>query len=203
MTKIVDPILPQNFEIIRDTLGSIIKSELDNQDTLLPSENLSLPVFVNRLTPKRVDEDPFINLSYSGSNYQDNTTIQAVGDNIYYADVFTDSSATLEAAGDKTAAFLRDRIVGIIRAIIENPAYRTLGFDLPSINSVKVVSVETPDPLSRNNDAKNSTMARVVINVKMSETTELISANIIEGMKTILKLAETDEGFQYDPNFSE
>lgn len=198
MSKISVAIPQQNFELIRDKIASILIVELANQHILQPSLGLDLPIYVNRLTPKKTDEQNFINVSYSGTNFDDRSTIQAVGDNVYYVDLFLSAADTSSQNGATISTLFRDRLAGIIRSIILNPVYKLLDFNAPSLNSVKVSSIEIPDPLSRSNDAKNSTMARVVVTVGVPETTSLISPTPIEASIAQLSIGNSNSGFKYE-----
>ena len=200
MALITTAIPKQNFELVRDKIGVILADELPNQATLNANTDLNVQVYSERLTPINASELSFVNISYNNSSFDENTTVQSVGDNTYFIDVYCRAKSDVVINGDTKSVLKRDRIVGVIRAILENPVYRTLGFVAPSLNRTTVTQIQTPDSFN-SKDSSFVAIARITFVVNVPEKVSLINANIIQGMSTSIKLSETEKGFVYIDDF--
>jgi hypothetical protein len=88
------------------------------------------------------------------------------------------------------------RIMGMVRAILENPQYRTLDFAPPSISSVRIAAIELGDP-TMEQDSQSVSRGRLVCEVIVPEGVQLMNAPALGLGTTIVKLAETDKGYVY------
>ena len=80
MAELIEAILEQNFELIRDQIGLIIKTELLAQKTLQPNVDIlqkETKVFIDRLIIPDKSELPMINVFMDVGSF-DNQDVQAV-----------------------------------------------------------------------------------------------------------------------------
>lgn len=197
MAAILDVLIPQqNFELIRNKVGLIIAEECANQFILGATQLEHLQVFVDRFVPIQVEECPVVNVSLDSVSFTAQDAITQTGEDKYFVDVYTRGKTTTTKRGDEISSFDCARILGIIRAILENPRYNTLGFAKPSIERVTVESIQMAQP-NDTKDASNIKMGRLSLLVKRRETVQLVEGDPSGGVNTSIKLAETDFGFKY------
>lgn len=198
MSKITQEITAQGFEVIRDRIGFILADEIAAQ-VALPATNpteIDAKVFVERIHPVDKSETPLINVSYARSNYIKNTAIDSDGKNTYHIDVYSKAKAKEGEDPDKRAMLRMERLLGIVRAILESPFYLTLDFANPFIMNTEVTDIAIQDPRD-NQDSANVMMGRVVFTVTAAENTEQQLPRAAEGYDTVVKIAETEKGFVY------
>lgn len=199
MSNIPLAIPQQKFELIRDRIGLILADELPNQSTLNSDDQLNAPVYVERFVPFSDTDMPCINVLYSGSNFDSKTVMNADGVDTYFVDVYTKGKGSEDQRGDNLAASRLHRLMGVCRAILENPIYKTLGFNPPSLSGVAVKSISVQDP-QNNQDAKNVIMGRLVFEVRALEVQQLIDSTLISEAVTKIKLNESEKGYIYQSN---
>lgn len=202
MAVINTQIPQQNFELVQERIGEILANEILNQFTLFPTPMAlleGLVVWNNRYVPFDKSELPAINISLGSGQYGGQTVKSDDGTYQYNIDVFTNAKGTEDENGDQLAVAKLHRILGIVRAILRNPKFKTLGYETPpgfimGIPRVESIQFPTQDP----EDTARNVMGRLVFSVKMPETTELIDPDLIYGYETIVKLAETDKGYRWE-----
>ena len=198
MTLLTEIIPIQNFEIVRNQIGAIIKLELEGQASLNTEEAelLSASVFVERT--KKIDhtETPLINVLFDNgvpnsqdTNTQDNTYA-------YNIDFFTGSKTNQDEEGDKLSRFKMNRLMGVVRAILESPHYRTLGLATPSVMNRMITNITAGGPID-NEDSRNVMFGTLTLGVRISETTEQFKPIPLQGSDTTVKLEDTEKGYQY------
>ena len=197
MAKLTALIPNQRFEIIRDRIGEILAEELANQEAL--DGPVAPAVYVSRAIPPDETDYPMINISLTKGDYSGKTQSQADGNYVYNIDVYTASPTTPEGRGDQLAAQKLQRYVGMIRAILENPVYRTLDYAPPFMCEGYVSGFEIADPqaLLQDSDAQNSTVGRLQYAVRVPEYVQLKTAPPIAANLTGVKLELTDKGYLY------
>lgn len=198
MSKITTEITAQGFELIRDRIGFVLADEIAAQVALPvtdPSE-VDAQVFVERVHPIDKGEVPLINVLYSRTNYISNTAIDGDGRNTYNIDVYARAKSKVGKKADKRAMLRLERLLGMIRAILESPHYVTLDFPRPFIMNTTVTDIQIADPKD-NQDSANLMMGRLVFVVDAAETVEQIQAVAAAGYDTQVKIEETDKGFLY------
>jgi hypothetical protein len=200
MSLITGIIPPQNFEVVRDRIGVILADELAHQYQLNGNNaDLKAPVFVERFTPFGQDELSAVNVCLAKGLFTGQTQVQTDGNYTFNIDVYhkAKSQANPDKKGDSLAMFRLQKILGMIRVILENPQYKTLGFTPPSIMNRHVQSIEIADPFSKQHDAVSSVMGRLSYSVRVNETCDLLNPAMIGGYETKVKLYLTDEGYFY------
>ena len=196
MSKILQEIPPQGFELIRDKIGEILADEIAAQFAIHGDTERNPKVFVERITPIDKTELPLMNVLYSRSGYDNNSAINSDGKNTYNIDVYTSAKTKIAKKGGAESMDRLGRILGIIRAILESTFYLTLGFSTPFIIRTEVTGIEIQDPRD-NQDAANTVMGRLIFVVDVSEDVEQIQHVTAAGYDTQVKLHETEKGFVY------
>lgn len=188
---------PQNFELVRDRLAFVLQAELENQQYL--GADIIVPtIYIERGVPFNDTELPAINIQYSGGAYGNKDVTQVQGTYTYYIDVMAQNSTVGIERGDALAMIAVQRIAGLIRAILDNPLYITLGFSRPSLGHVECSSMQIAD--RGDTDAKNSAMARVLYTAQVAEGNQLITAPEFAAAYSTIKIDVSDAGFMYITN---
>jgi hypothetical protein len=86
-------------------------------------------------------------------------------------------------------------LIGKCMAILENPAYKTLGFVAGFIGNVMAIDLNFAE--AGKQDMKSTAMGRLQIAVKANEVTELITPALIEGYETRITLSDSNKGYKY------
>jgi len=195
MALIKGIIPPQFFEVIRDRIAEILVDELDGQVLLTYDTDLEAKVYVERFVPFDNTEMPAINVSFSSGDYNNQTAIDADGFYSYFIDIFTRANTTDDDPGDKLAMFKLQKLLGVCRAIIQNPIYKTLGFNPPFIMSRQISSIAIATP--KEGETLSVVMGRLILKIEAPEDVQLLTAKLIKGFDTQVKLVLTDKGFIY------
>lgn len=139
LTPLIDSAIPQqNLELIRDRIGGILLCEIQNQhdnfdlpDTLTPSN-----VWIERFVDVDDEEFPFMAVRLHDGTYLDKDGMptkdsggQSVGTYGYCVDIVTGRASTDTVGGDEQATYDLHRMIGMVRAIIDDTRYLSLGFD--------------------------------------------------------------------------
>lgn len=193
---LINTIIPQqSFEVVRDRIGEIIGVELANQALLSFNYDLDPDVWVNRFVPFDKEEIPAVNITINGIGFEDHHVKQSDGTVQYNIDVYTQAKTNKDDAGDQLAMAKLHRLMGVVRAILKNPKFKTLAFAPGFIMSSTINNMAFAEPNS--DDGTSTVMGRLVMSVKMPETTELINPNNIDGWDSQIKLELTDQGYKY------
>ena len=190
---ITQAISPQAFELVRDRIGEILAFELAAQADFTYGEIPDLTVYSERFIPFDNTELPAINISLSRGLLDSQTAIQSDGTYRFNVDVHTLSPSSEGSPGDSEAMYKLHRLIGVVRAILEDPIYKTLGFVPPFVMNRHVDDIAIADPDSQ--DTSSVVMGRLIFVVRVPETVNLIVPNLISGYETNVKLALTDKGY--------
>lgn len=199
MSKINSVIPHQSFELVRDRLAEILAEELSNQHALSAEAVLNADVWIERATPVNLSELPAVAVSFAKGDYENSDTRQVDGNYTYYVDCSVSAESTAQARGDKLAALALQRLLGVCRAILKSPAYRTLDYQPPFNCSLEVSAIMVGDP-SGDPDASSSVSGRLEVMVRIPEYSVMQSAVPIAGSQTTVKLDLTDQGYVYRRN---
>lgn len=189
----------QSFELVLQRLGEILALEFANQH-VLDNAFVAPRVYINRFIPINAEtEVPAINVSYYHGKYENENVKKQDGVYVFNIDVYTAAPTTSEVSGDTKSRSLMDRLMGMVRSIIMNPAYLTLGYTAPSsivigrtIHQMLILQQgEVADMLS-------SVCGRVQVMVKAIETMELVVGVPLHLLTTKVLLNESDKGFYYE-----
>jgi hypothetical protein len=195
MSKITSIIPQQSFEIIRDRIGLILADEIAGQYTLTSNDDINATVWVERKTLFDKTDCPAINVSFSNGNYDNKNARSVDGSYTYNIDIYTSAKNTSSTNADNTASVNNMRLLGIVRAILENPIYRTLDYSPPILCHTEVRQIGIPEMDMI--DANTTCISRLVFFVIIPETVALLTALQLSGSDTVMKLSLTDKGYKF------
>jgi hypothetical protein len=189
----------QNFELCLFRIAEILTLEIDRQAALFYKtfcENID--VYVERTRAINETEISIVTISAANGLYDNRHAGYVDGTYQYFIDVWTNGLATSSEQGDTTSGIKRNAVTGVIRAILEDPIYKTLGFMPGNIGNIKVKGFETGFIKKTELDADNTTVSRLTLELKASETSKLITAPDLQQALTTIKLNRTDFGYKYE-----
>ncbi len=199
--SLINGIVPrQNFEIVRDQICQILVEEIEHQFILSEDQDLSnVKVFVERTSPFDHTELPALNVGVERGDYSNQHQGHADGTYRYFIECNTKAETTEDDRGDSISKMRVQRLIGLSRAILENPVYKTLGFPTGSGAIIMHRHIESfVFAENTRHDSENVNMCRMMLVVRMVETTELIEADVVAaGNDTTIKLSETEKGFYW------
>lgn len=189
---------PSGFELVRDRIASILLDEIETQFLLSYDTDLEAigKIWVDRIIPFDKEELPAINVSLAKGDYDNKSRDGIRGAYVYNIDFFANSKKVGDDAGDKLANSKIQKLMRVVRGILENVIYETLQFNKPFIERVYVSSILIAQPNPKE-DALTSAMSRMLFNVVLTEKTSPVSAIVLGNYITAVKLYETDEGYFY------
>lgn len=200
MPLILNVIPPQGFEIVRDRIGEILADEILSQVTKSYNEDIDADVYVERSNQNDKTELPLINISLSTGSYDNKNQGHVNGTYIYDIDIYTNAKSTDELGGDVLAAMKLQRIMGVCRAILENPIYKTLGYEPGFILRTGCSDLNIAVPGAGKLDTLNTLMGRLSFSVVIIESTTLIVPVLAAGYDTTIKMELTEDGYKYVGN---
>lgn len=197
MSLIENAVPPASFELVRDRIGEILAVELPKQLLLTGSYYINATVWVERFIPFDKTEFPAINVMLADGKYDNQDVRQADGTYNFYIDCYQSAASgpTPDKRGDVEAMRRLHRILATVRAIIQSPKYLTLAFAEPKImrRQIETLTIANPDA----SDGLSSVQGRLVLNVRVPEYSELMTAVDIVSWHTSVKLELTDKGYKY------
>ena len=197
MSKITAKIPPAGFELVRDQVAAIIASELIGQFVFDYDPDFVVEVLVEDVDP--IDKSGFttVNISLAGGPYDSKDQSASVrGSYQYFIDVFAHSKTTALNTGDFLAAQKIQKILRVIRYVLEDPIYKTLGFKPPFVQRVYISNLEIQNQPG-SNDALNTLQGRFILNVVVTETNSLIVPSLIAGFETTVLVGNSNRGYNY------
>lgn len=195
---LINGIIPTaKFELIRDRIGQILVTEFANQAFLTGNNELKPAVYSERFIPVDKTEPPVVNVCFASGTY-DNKNVKSVdGNYIYNLDFYTSAKSAGGETGDTAATKKLHRLMAVARAIIENPRYRTLGYNAPFNCNIGVNDIQVSDPSSI--DSTHKVQGRLTVSVRVPETVELIdNMPLLSTSLTQVQLFDTDKGYRYE-----
>jgi len=196
MAKITQIIPTQRFELIRDRIAQILALELANQAVLQSNTLFNGKVWVERFIRFDKTELPAINVYFSDASYDHNTAITARGTNTYNIDLHCSAKHENGSDGDKLSMFKLQKLAGVIRAILEDPAYIRLDFANGVIQHTSVSSLRVSEPSQE--DSFLITSGRLVFTVLSNENTRDLQPIDASEYTTSVTIGETDKGFYFE-----
>lgn len=195
MALINTQIQPSKFEAIRDRIALILAMELENQFVTFGDYELDLDVWTERGEKIDNSECPAIIVSLASGDFSSQHQGSYLGEYTYNVDIYSSKMSEDEEYGSTLSTIALHKIAGVCTKIIEDPQYKTLGFQAPSISHREVSNmiIAPPDP----NDAAYVAVGRLVVKVNVVEGTELLNALNFEGADTSVKLYNTNKGLLY------
>lgn len=185
------------FERIRDKIASILIAEFQNQVNEFNNTNCKdVNFFAERLTAMDKVEADFINISLFKGDYSNKDVAYVDGTYQYTIDIVTGAKNTATDAGDKLANFRLQKLMGIVRYILEHPNYATLEFDRPFILHTELSKFQVYKT-EKGIDAMNNAVGQMIFTVRCGEETTPNDGNVIQNNDTVVKLELTELGYQY------
>lgn len=195
MSLINTIIPPQAFEIVLPRIGEILATELPNQATLSGNNDINAKVFVERLVPFDHTDLPAVNVCIAQGDMGGQSAIQSDGTYTFYIDVHTKCKSVTGQKADLASSFKLYRLLGLVRAILEDTRYQTLGFAAPFImrRYVQQIGIQ----ISPVKDTVTAVVGRVTFMVKVAENNGTVLPLDLAGYTTTVKLEETEKGYLY------
>lgn len=196
--KINEIIGEQPFESIRDRIGLILAEEIANQYLLTGNENLNLTgVWIDRTNPFNFVDAPCINVTMADLQSEQNAKASVSSDETarYNIDVYCSQKSTPNESGSVLSRQQAQKILGIVRVILEDSRYNTLDFPKPSLTGVKANSIQMAD--ANNEDNQNIAMGRLVLEVRGVSGLKLGSTVPLDRNTTEVRLENTTRGLRY------
>lgn len=195
MSKLTGAIPPQAFELIRDRIGDILVDEFTAQYDMDYGTGEELNVLITIEQKYSVDKEEVsqVNISLArGTNDKKQATASGYSF-IYYLDCYTTCKS--KSDGTNEAGIKLARLMGRVRYILENQAYKTLGFAPPFITRTTVSEFNIAD--TNTQDALFTGMGRLTFTVEANEPSELGPVTLLDGMTTRVKMGSSDVGYKY------
>ena len=189
---------PQSYEIARDRIAIILKSEIVNQVALTGDYDIDASVWLERtvkVNTSELDAGPLIVVSLATGDYSNQDVMQTTGTYVYLIDIYTKAKTTSTAQGDTRSRLLCQRMMGKCRGILEATQYLTLGFTPGFVMGRKINSIQIAEP--EDTGADSMTRARLILEVKLPESQQLSTASLIDGSDTQMFIDITAEGFMF------
>lgn len=203
MPKILTQIDPQAFELIRDQIAAILADELNYQG-VLKSDNdlLKIKVYVESINPEDKEDLPIVNVCLAHGEWPDRKSYDGKikGNYTYNIDFYTNSPTDDNDEGDKLSGVKLQKLMGISRAILENPIYRILGYNPGFVERVGLkdlnIRLET-----KNTDALNTRMGRLTFLVEVQESVDLLTGQPLQQWTAAVSINNTSDGHYFQANY--
>lgn len=196
MAKINGLIPEQNFEKIRDRIGQILAIEIANQYTISGDAQYNPTIWVERTTPFDKTELPAINVRLNSIDFDNEDVRSSDANTSWYIDCYTNSEYSDDGDGDKLAMVNLQRILGIVRAILKNPQYKTLDFAPPFLCTTKISRLFIGEV--NTSDALSSVVGRIEFSVRVPENVQLLDVVPLMSAYTTVYMGETDKGYRWE-----
>ena len=194
----IQEVIPQqNFELVRDAIGAILKTEIESQklkNTLLTEE---ISVFIERTTPIANSEEIVINVSLTSCDYDQKTQKDSQGKTFYTIDIYSHGQASSGIAGWMDSARKLHRYLGLTRYILQHTMYKTLSFPPGFIGGCALENFVIMDNQFKE-DSDFSKLASVSFSVRINESQSLEEGINLKEIFTMVKLDLTDLGYIYN-----
>jgi len=196
MALINSQIRPQAFEVIRDSIGAILALEIAFQgvNNWIPEAGWrnESKVWVERFIAFDKTEIPCVNVNMASGNFSNDH--QGHSDGIYKwnIDCFAFAKTSDTDDGDKKSIFRLQRLMGVCRAILSNPQYKTLGIVAPYVMNRQVESIFIG---GTDKDALSEVFGRLVLSVRVPENVDLLTPTMLALAQTQVKLELSDKGY--------
>lgn len=197
MGVIDQPIQKQAFEYIRDQIAYILADELYQQSALQYDDEIISKVYRERFVPLNATESPCVNICFDRTNYSGEARSDQDGICRYTIDCYYTARAMSGYRADQLSKFRVHKMIGIIRAILMDRRYVTLGFAKPFISNRRVVDLIVSDPVDTK-DMSSTSMARIIFEVRVLEQSLDIQPISDFTFQTQVLLGDTDLGYVYD-----
>ena len=181
----------QNFEVIRNSIGTLLAEELASQTAAN-----DVTVWENRFIAFDNSELPAINVSYDNTPYDNHNAQSRRGVNKYYIDVIVSAKHSSTQKADYRSSLLCQKIAGIVAYILSSAEYHTLGLTTGLIQSRWVESLQMGKLAEQ--DSLHTIVCRVTFNVIAREDVGNLTGTPLEIISSQVKLNETEKGYKFE-----
>ena len=202
MSAIIEQAIgPQSFELIREKVATILFEEIERQYLLSYDDLFEPKIYMERFVPFNESElyRGAINITVARQTLNNQSLLQSDGINSYFIDVYQCAKSTTEDGkqidGASIATKRMHRLCGVIRAIIEDARYKTLGFSAGFIGNRHIVEIKFNNP--KIDDKVSVCAGRVILQVRATEMNGRGVANVLADLKTTVQINESDTGYTY------
>lgn len=193
----IENIIPtQNFEVVRDAIGSILLTELTNQK-LLQGFDDDFAIYAERTVPIQNDDILTINVSLDSFDSVFRNQKDGMGRTVYNVDFYSNGTATGDQSGSENSSFRLHKFIGMSKYILSHTQYKTLELPLGIIGGTEVENFTIMDA-DLKQDSNFVRMGRLTIAVRLLQGQTMETGVLINQASTTVKLAETDLGFVYE-----
>lgn len=191
----------QSYELVGDRVAEIIADELPAQfalSTAAPEIKAALAalVYTERVVPFDKTEVPCVNIQLASGDYAGQTIKQDDATYTFLIDCYASAKDKDGVKGDQFALVKLKKLMGVVRAILKDTRYKTLGYAPGFIMSRQISGIAIANNAQQ--DATHTVMGRLTLVVKVPETVDLIEPELIAGYQTTVKLFDTDLGYLWD-----
>jgi len=189
---------PQSYEIIRDRIAIFLQSEFNNQLELRGDYDYDVTVWLERtvrVNTSELDGGIMLVVSLATGDYSNQDVTQTLGTYVYLIDAYTKAKTTTNGGGDTRSRIRCQKALGTARGIIESTQYLTLGFAPGFVQSRKINSLQIAEP--EDTGADSLTRGRLVLEVKVPEYQQVVTASLIDGSDTKMFIDISEEGFYF------
>lgn len=198
MSRINTSLGKQGFEVIKEQIGAILTTELENQKQL-QGFNLPINVFLDRQNPFDNSENLMFNVGLRSYQKENKSQFNAHVTATYSIDVFVSTRQNNVNRGDLISTNIRDRYIGLVDAILSSTLYVKLLYETPMLMGTMVTNVQTYEP-QNDMDAKFVSMSRLTFEVRYSEDYVTWNGLPFSSMFTDVRLDLTENGYKYELN---
>jgi len=184
----------QYFEYIRDRIYDILLEELSNKAIIgYDDDLLDTIVSLEDSIAKPQAELNIVNIALGQGVFSNKNQGNQDGAYTFFIDVYAGAKESDSETGTTKSAKKVHRIVGLCRAILETPVYRTLGFTPGFIRRTTCTNIEIGE--TKNNDTRNVAMARLTFVVEALENSPFKEPRVAQGFETVIKISDSDVGY--------
>lgn len=200
MANISGVIPQQGFEIARAAICAILASEITGQYQQSGDARYNATVWQERHIPfDAKTQMPAVNVKLGTGSYSNKDMTLADGEYKFYIVAYVAAVNNSNGTADKDATLILQRILGICRAILENPIYKNLDLSLPFVKGTRVGSM-TLGVTDETAGAENMVCGYLEYFVTVPEYVSLIQPLPVLNSVTQVKLYETEEGYLWGAN---
>jgi len=193
---ITEKIGKQGFELISEQLGAILLLELSNQKKI-QCKTFNLDVFNERQNPIASSEDVVVNVSLNNIAISSHTEREFDSVLNFFVDVYVNGDQSIDLSGDAETSQKLNLLIGWVRYILSSTRYKTLAFDYGMIMGTYVRNIQFDDNFGEQNGTF-SRMARISFEVRAVDGQDMENGSLLGRNNSIIKLEETELGYQYN-----
>lgn len=188
----------QNFELIRNSVASILLVEFAAQLGITSNALFNAGIWLERFIPFDKQELPAVKVFFVSSSYKNNTFGSSKGECKIHIEVTVNAKDSASEGGDKKASVDCQFLMGKIRYILSNPVYKTLGFSVPGfIAGREITDMNVAEP-NKNQDGLHTIVGNLMLNVRYEENNGDLTSTPGFIYSSVIKIDETEKGYKLE-----